>query len=198
LKDIALIDNDFIQHLTKVEYGDEEQWKDLIDRLFKALDYSLAFHELLYRNEVLDEGTSSIVKRRVLGLIKEEKVFIESISIIKKDTSKTEYYKIVFEEICNDILGKKPVDDIFKDWKRGKSLGEIHSLSMCVVCNYKLFLSDDDDSKKIRSFLKRKFVENSICVYNRDECLDMAIENGASFKRLEKRILKRSFSGDNG
>ena len=193
MKETALIDNDFVQHLAEIEYIDEDHWKDLILRLFIALDCSLAFHELLYRNEVMDISNSDVVKKRIAGFVKDGHIEIKNLDIIQSDSAREEYYGIVFEEVCNDILGYIPVKDIFNDWSRGNSLGEIHSLTMCAVCGYALFLSDDSDAQRIRVFLQRKFMANSINVYNRENCLEVALENGGAFGRLEKRLIKKRF-----
>ena len=66
------------------------------------------------------------------------------------------------------------------------SLGEIHSLSTCLLCGCGLFLSDDDDSQKIKYIIKQNFGVD-IAVHNRQAVVDLLRENGTTLSRHERK-----------
>lgn len=189
---IALIDNDYIQHLMQINLENEELWLNLIQRLFSALGYKIKIHELVYKNELMDKGTSENMKKKSRNLVNNEIVTIACVEEIRTDYMQKMYYEMIFEEICRYILGEMPVGNVWTEWRRKSSLGEIHSLSMCATLGYDLFLSDDSDSKEIMRFIDEKFVDQNIKVFNRNDSMELALEsNGTSFSKNERRLIKK-------
>lgn len=170
----AVVDNDFINHLADSKISE----KDLLSALnciFSELELVAAIHPLVFSNEVLIE------KVRVKLLFDGNIIQKAEFSDIFSDNSDEElYYYYLVQELYYSLTGEKlPASgkQIQLYWKRGKSMGEVHSLSMCLVCGCGLFLSDDGDAKRLRDYIKRKSI-GSITVYDRTELIDKHLQEG--------------------
>ena len=49
------------------------------------------------------------------------------------------------------------LEELWGFWAKRRSLGELHSLTMCAVCSCGMFLSDDKGSKRIKDYIKMRF-----------------------------------------
>ena len=81
---------------------------------------------------------------------------------------------------------------MFTYWIAGKSLGEIHPVSMRLICGCGIFLSDDDDSKYLKRIVDEDML-GSIEVYDRKEILNQ-IGSGVLI-RPERRTFARTIRG---
>ncbi len=68
-------------------------------------------------------------------------------------------------------------ESVFTYWKRQSSLGEIHSISLCIITGCGVFLSDDNDSQYLANIIKNQFMQE-ISVYSRSDIADKMKEQG--------------------
>ena len=170
----AVVDNDFINHLADSKISEN----DLLSALaciFSELELVAVIHPLVFSKEVFIE------KVRVKLLFDKNIIQKAGFSDIFSDDSEKElYYYYLVEELYYSLTGEKlPASgrQIQLYWKRGISLGEVHSLSMCLVCGCGLFLSDDHDAKRLRDYIKLKSI-GSISVYDRTELINKHLKEG--------------------
>ncbi len=191
--DVALIDNDFIQQLAGLNYEDEK-WLKMLSAMFVGLGCKAGIHELVYDNEMMDDGAPARAKGRIHFLCDNQVVEIMPLDEIKNNILKKKYYEMVFKEIYKEFHGDVIEIDIFNDWKKKCSLGEIHSLTMCASEGYGIFLSDDHGSKKIAEVINARFVhgEKAIKVYDRKEAVDKLQQNDiVHIPKHERKMIKR-------
>lgn len=160
----AAVDNDVICHFSETRVADEELIKNL-KSIFKEIELTAIVHPLVYDNEVLIENQR--IEKMFL-----EKVFhkVEFDDIFSKNAGREVYYKMIFKRLYREFHGKEfPLEDdqLLVSWMKVESLGEIHSMSMCIVCGCGMFLSDDRDSQSLKRIVKNQFSKR-IKVYNRD------------------------------
>lgn len=192
-RDVALIDNDFIQQLAGLDYEDDK-WIKMLSAMFEGLGCKAGIHELVYHNEMMDGGASAKTRGRIQNLCDNQVVEIKPLDEIKSNIIKKKYYEMVFKEICKEFHGYVIDIDIFYDWKKKCSLGEIHSLTMCASEGYGIFLSDDHGSKKIAEVINARFVpgEKAIKVYDRKEAVDILQQNNiVHIPKYERKMIKR-------
>ena len=153
----TVIDNDVINRIAEMDKSCEEM-ADIVRAVFQALKLDVIIHPLVYKNEVMhtDGKTAYLFDQKLIAVPETEDIY-------QSDPTKKAYYERVVRELFYRLNGRQldeafkradqkeaPKVDVFTDWKRGISLGEIHSLGMCLVCGCKLFLSDDSDARKLR------------------------------------------------
>lgn len=179
----AAIDNDFIGHLAESELSE----KDLIDSLstiFKELNITAIIHPLVHKNELL------LDKRRICLFFDENLVkCVDYSSIFSDNLDKKAYYFHLVAEFFGYLNNEDlPVqgEDILCFWEKNKSLGETHSLAMCLVMPCGLFLSDDEDSQKLRKYIYRHSI-GKVRVYDRKTLIDEHFKKGESKIKREKR-----------
>lgn len=183
----VLTDNDFINHLVESKLSDDELIEK-ISIILSELGFSAVVHPLVYEKEIMSENPR-------VKLFFEESIFkkIDFSDIFGNNTSKKEYYILLIRELFKTLKNKMDLptsnDELLKFWVRKSSLGEIHSIATCVLCNYGVFLSDDDDSKKLKKIVKQKFATN-IKIYNRKELIDKHESEGkTTINRNTRRSL---------
>lgn len=182
----AAIDNDFINHLTEAKLSDEEL-VNLLNIIFRELNLTVIIHPLVYKHEVLKED------RRVKllfddGIINQ----IDLSDIFGDDSEKKKYYFHLIKEFFGYLNDEDlPVkgEAILAWWIKDKSLGEIHSLAMCLIATCGLFLSDDEDSQKLRKYIYRHLLKK-VRVYDRERLIDEHLRKGETqIGRTQRRSL---------
>ena len=112
--------------------------------------------------------------------------------IFEDDLDKKKYYFHLIAEFFGYLNDQDiPVsgEDILSYWKKDKSLGEIHSLAMCLITTCGLFLSDDEDAQKLRKYIYRHLFKN-VRVYNRSLLIDKHLKEGETeIGRTQRRSL---------
>ena len=187
----AVLDNDFINHVVETDMT-ADRIIDLFTMLFSELEKDAVVHPLVYINEVFH--TNKLVERlfdeNVIQIVSFEDMFLS-------DNTREDYYLFLVEELYHAHCGDRfpvPREQILSYWKTNQSLGEIHSLAMCLLCGCAIFLSDDGDSKKLRNSIQHK-IPNNITVYNRKEWLTYYKENGGMYiKRSDRQKLGHAIS----
>lgn len=177
------VDNDFINHIAESKLKIEVIIQDL-KALFAHFGLIAVIHPLVYKNEVPDNNVK-------LNQIFQENVIekIDFDDIFDGDDEKKIYYIYVIRELYSALTGESlgfSDDEIFTKWIRERSLGELHSITMCLVCGSKMFLSDDKDSKSLQKYANQKFIDK-ITVYNRKEIFEEYIKTGGTdIKRADR------------
>ena len=161
----AAVDNDFLEKLVSIEKFNAFE---LICLCCESFNVDPIIHSLVYDNEVQQEHpiTKKLIDGNVLSILACES-FIPSMA-------EQIYYEIVVRDLYYKLKEKElDLKDIFKEWKRQESLGEIHSISMCILIKCDIFLSDDNDSKEIRRLAQSstRFIKD-IQILNRNEFCD--------------------------
>lgn len=181
----AVVDNDFVNHLIESKLHDARLIA-VLDIVFSDLDLSAVMHPLVYEKELLHE------KERVKLLF--QKAILrkaEFTDIFENDASKA-YYIFLVTQLYRALTGRAlPVsgDDVLTFWIRKNSLGEVHSVAMCLVCGSSIFLSDDGDSKVLKAHVERMSI-GKINVFNREEFVQKHMLEGESkLSRKEMRSL---------
>lgn len=180
----AAIDNDFVSCLADCELKDEELLL-MIESIFSELNLSAVMHPLVYEKElILQKKRSELFFEK--GIIHKT----EFSDIIQSDDNRKAYYIYLVQFLYRALMGEYlPVngDEIFTYWKSGENLGEIHSVSMCLICGYGIFLSDDGHSKHLQKILNSNAI-GVIEVYNRKELIDKHMQEGkTSIPRGKRR-----------
>ena len=93
--------------------------------------------------------------------------------IFQSNTARETCYRFLVPELHRRLTGAALLNgvDVVTYWKRQSSLGEVHSVAMCLVCGFGLFLSDDRDSKALKQIVEQQSL-GQIDIYNRQEVLD--------------------------
>lgn len=188
----AAIDNDFTGHLVEAHL-DDDRLVYLLNTIFSELGLSAVMHPLIYEYELLKDKPR-IAMLFNLGIVNKA----EFVDIHQNDPVKKSYYAFLVQNLYRDLNGESlslSGEDIFTEWKSRSSLGEIHSVAMCLICDCGIFLSDDGDSKILQNLIQDKALGN-ICVYNRKELIDVHLENGETkLPRKDRLSLAHSKSG---
>ena len=112
--------------------------------------------------------------------------------IFQGDANKQAYYIFLVTQLYRKLTGKVlPVSGnaVLSYWARQNSLGEVHSISMCLICQSGIFLSDDGDSKELKKHVEQMAL-GKIDVYNRTDFFDKHMNEGINkIARNEKRSL---------
>lgn len=189
IKSEVAIDNDFVMHLSEIDW-EQEYLEKTIKTFFEELKITPVMHELVYDFELVS-GAETEYKTISLvffnhGLMK-KKLFAEYLTTPIKE----KYYEMILKEIYRDFKGEFPpsIKDVFKDWKSHASLGETHSVTMCFMTQMDIFLSDDNDSKKLKNILetKKQFTLN---VYNREAACTRLKEMGTTLNKDLRKVIK--------
>lgn len=182
----VVIDNDFINHIADTDLDINVIVKDM-KILFGHLGVMAIIHPLVYNFETpkCNNKLNQCFEENVVEVVTFDDIFSD-------EDEKKAYYIYLIKELYYALNGSQldfSNDEILKKWKSGMSLGEIHSVTTCMVCNCKVFLSDDKDSKILQDYVKQKFLAD-IIVYNRKEVFDKYIETGGNeIGRKERRPL---------
>lgn len=176
------IDNDFLQKALEMQ-REEERIIYILSKLFQCIGHNPVIHPLVFQKEVMHNSiTEKLFAQQIIGTPTWEEIH-------QNNEAKIQYYTYMLLELYNKFWGV-PLDlgksTVFTYWKREKSLGEIHSLAMCLLCNCGMFLSDDDDSQRISKLIESYF-NKKIVVYTRENVSDIARNNGIELSRSDLR-----------
>lgn len=187
----AVIDTDFLLHILEIRNIDPYC---LFCKVFQAVGQVPIMHTLVYRHEVPQQD--AIVKK----LIEEPVIDVIEFDNFLETPDQKLYYEIVLDQLYANYTGqsiKKLITDVFSDWPRQNSLGEMHSLTMCLIIGCAMFCSDDNDSKRIIQCAGNSITDISkVLVFNRKDLGEkLRIEHGDKFNREEIRLLTRKRTG---
>lgn len=182
----AVVDNDFINHVIESNLKDEDL-VTVLNTVFSELDLTAVMHPLVYEKELLPDKDrikllfcKSIVQKAEFG------------DIFQNDAAKERYYIFLVSELYRALTGKAlsaTGKAVLSYWVRQNSLGEVHSVAMCLTCGCGIFLSDDGDSKALKAYVEQKAI-GKINVYNREEFIQKHMEEGITkLSRTNKRSL---------
>ena len=135
-----------------------------------SLDLCAVIHPLVQHDKELNPKNEIISK-----LFSEAVIRILSFDqdIFQSHTARETYYRFLVSELHRRLTGTGLINgvDVVMYWKCQSSLGEVHSVAMCLVCGFGLFLSDDRDSKALKQIVEQQSL-GQIDIYNRQEVLD--------------------------
>lgn len=185
----AVVDNDFINHLIDSKL-DDERLLAVLNLVFGDMGLCAVIHPLVYEKELMLDNA------RILLLLRKEVLQkAEFADIFQDDPEKRTYYIYLTKELYRRLTGNAlPADEeaVLQYWVRKSSLGEVHSVSMCLVCQSGIFLSDDGDSKRLKMYIDQMAI-GKIDVYNRKEFFEKHMQEGMNkLKRPERRALTHS------
>ena len=163
----AVVDTDFLNHIAEINRSKEDIVR-IVNTIFVAISYSAVIHPLVYEHEIIKgiEKLDILFTQEVIKRPTFEDVFLG-------DRGKQDYYAYLVPELYKKLTGEildTGKQDVFTYWKRGMSLGEIHSVTMCLICECSVFLSDDSDSKKLKQIVEES-VSGHINLYCRKELI---------------------------
>ena len=186
----AAIDNDFVCHVVECSMPDQ-RLVEVLKIVFSELNLSAVMHPLVYEKELLQGNVrinllfqSNVIRRA------------EFSDIFQDDPARKAYYIMLVKQLYFSLMGERIPDDvdILTYWVRRKSLGEVHSFAMCLLCGCGVFLSDDGDAKLLRDLLERSTL-GTVNVYSRKEFIEKHMQEGESkFNRKERKALTHSAS----
>ena len=184
----AMIDNDFLDHVVSMNFNSTEIVR-ILSVVFSGLNVEPMIHPLVVQNEVLVDSTkiSAVLNQDVIKLPTLE-------DIHENDPARIAYYSYLVLELYKKFTGYEleiGEATVFTFWKRRCSLGEIHSVSTCLLCGCGLFLSDDSDSQKIKNIIKQNFAVD-IAVHNRRAVIELLREKGTTLSKHERKAFAHS------
>lgn len=183
-KNSAALDTDFLVNISQIKREEESRIK-IIDTFFKNLKIDAVMHPLVYKHEIPKDNIT------IAYLFEHDIVGCPEMKDILGDGEDGKiYYQKTIEELYVKLTGihKLPVGNVFTEWKRKESLGEIHSTVMCLMCDCGIFLSDDKDSKKLQRIIEQAMLP-PIKIYTRAQACDELKKNGTELTRVDLRAL---------
>lgn len=182
----AAVDNDFVDHIVESRI-DDAQLVAILNKAFSELGLTAIMHPLVYEKELMKD------RKRVKSLFSGAVIYkVEFADIFQGDSGKKQYYTYLVSQLYRGLTGKTlqvSSDNILTYWVRRNSLGEVHSVAMCLVCGCGIFLSDDGDSKALGEYIKRMSL-GEILVYNRREFFEKHAQEGTTaIPRHERKSL---------
>lgn len=146
----ACVDTDFLIHVAETKCAAIDLLKYLAIA-FEKLGLCGVMHPLIYEKELPQDMPiiQQVFEDQIIQVVD-----LDSLFSVEDGESKKAYYSLLVPELFKKLKGEKlPVEDIFNEWKRKCSFGEVHSIALCLVFGCRLFLSDDSDSKQLRKFI---------------------------------------------
>ena len=182
----AVLDNDFINHLVECRI-DNDRLFSILRTAFESLNLVAVVHPLVFEKEVLQDD------KRIAALFAEQILCkAEFNDIFQGNQGKKKYYIYLIKQLYYGLKNQHfPVadDQALTYWVRRNSLGEIHSITTCLICQSAMFLSDDRDSKVIQEYAIRKSL-GRVNVLNRNDFFEKYISEGnTNISRKERRSL---------
>lgn len=164
----AAVDADFVFHVAEIERP-PKQVAEILKQILESLELHAVVHPLVYDKELaIKSGTVSMLfsENAIRSLSFEQDIF-------QSDPGRETYYRFLVPELYQRLMGTSLPNnaDVVTYWKRQSSLGEVHSVAMCLICGFGLFLSDDRDSKALKRIVEQQSL-GQINIYNRQEVLD--------------------------
>ena len=186
----AAVDNDFLNHIAETKMPPKKIASYMTDA-FSNLKLVAVMHTLVYEKEVLhNEQTDLFFDDHIIHVVDFSDIFQES-------SAKKKYYCQLVARFYNQLNGvhiPAAGETVLSYWKRQESLGEIHSLSMCLTTGCAIFLSDDGDSKYLKEYIERNSL-GDVKVYNREEYFDLLkSQSGVEISRSAVRALTHVIS----
>ncbi|MCM1233998.1 MAG: hypothetical protein NC489_28160 [Ruminococcus flavefaciens] len=178
----AAVDTDFILHIAEINRP-PERIAEILDLVLTALDVCAVIHPLVYAKE-LDCAKPAVSALFTAGVIRP--LAFEP-DIFQGDNAREVYYRYLVPELYRRLTGDnfpEGVDELTY-WKRKSSLGEVHSVAMCLICGFGLFLSDDRDTMALKQIVEQQML-GQIEIYNRQEVLDRCSED-CDIPRADRR-----------
>ncbi|MFI3170249.1 MAG: hypothetical protein R3Y06_09930 [Faecalibacterium sp.] len=166
----AVIDNDFLDHLstTRIRGLTDAQHLELFKTFFDALSIIPIVHPLVLQYEILADKDSirPFFENNIVHPVSKD-------DILQNDPERALFYEVtvkdLYQKLTNELFPCE-ITDIWTDWIRGYSLGEVHSVVMCLLCNCTIFLSDDGDSKELQRIIETQSL-GKVEVLNRAEVI---------------------------
>ena len=146
----ACVDTDFLIHVAETKCAAIDLLKYLAIA-FEKLGLCGVMHPLIYEKELPQDMPiiQQVFEDQIIQVVD-----LDSLFSVEDGESKKAYYSLLVPELFKRLTGQNfPVEDIFNEWKRNCSFGEVHSIALCLVFGCCLFLSDDSDSKRLRKFI---------------------------------------------
>ena len=146
----ACVDTDFLIHVAETKCAAIDLLKYLAIA-FEKLGLCGVMHPLIYEKELPQDMPiiQQVFEDQIIQVVD-----LDSLFSVEDGESKKAYYSLLVPELFKRLTGQNfPVEDIFNEWKRKCSFGEVHSIALCLVLGCRLFLSDDSDSKRLRKFI---------------------------------------------
>lgn len=128
----AAVDNDFIAKVAQTRKSSMKHAQILLE-IFRALNVQGVIHPLVYDKEVMQENpiVQSFFVEQVINRLGFEDIF-------QGDEDKRAYYMFLVPELYYALRGEQLPEgtNVLTYWKRKCSLGEIHTVSMCLVTSW--------------------------------------------------------------
>lgn len=179
----ACVDTDFIIHIAETKCSVDDLLKYLTIA-FEKKKLSGVMHPLVYEKELPQDKPiiQDIFSEKIVRVVDLKGVFAD-----KDGEARKAYYSFLVPELFKKLTGKSfPVQDIFSEWRRKCSFGEIHSIALCLVCGCVLFLSDDNDSKRLQKLIKTDF--GIVAVSSRSEFFNSDELKSDIPRRIRKQL----------
>ena len=132
----AVVDNDFINHLIESKL-DDTRLISVLNIVFSDMGLAAVMHPLVYENELMHDNT------RTKRLFQEKTIQkVEFSDIFQGDANKQAYYILLVSELYRKLTGntlQASGNAVLSYWIRKNSLGEVHSISMCLTCQSGIF-----------------------------------------------------------
>ena len=170
----AVIDNDFLNNL--IDLRNHNDAYDIIVQFFAALDYKIVMHPLVFKHE-----KNPIYYPLMDRLFNEKVITVPELSELWSNISggKT-FYELMVKKVYSEFTGKQyPCHDVCGDWKKQDSLGEVHSVVMCIYMDCECFLSDDGEAVKYLGNATESATQKAVLIYDRQKCCDILKASGA-------------------
>lgn len=172
----AVVDTDFTIHIAQSKMPAEDILH-VLKLVLEELGISAAVHPLVYDHEIPRDNI--VVVQLFAERILEKAEFSD---IFQGDDAKEKraYYIMLLSDLYFSLKQSAfpaPKGQELEYWARMQSFGEVHSLAMCLVCECGIFLSDDGDSKWLKTYIEQKSI-GKVEVYNRRELLDKHMKEG--------------------
>lgn len=180
----AVFDTDFTNHICETNL-DIKKIVEILYKLLETMGLQGIMHPLVYEKELIDPSDCA------RKLFEENIIMVPSFDEIFQQNSdkKTYYCDVLIPHLYKQMNGKTLPNgwDVLNDWIAKQNLGEIHSISMCLICECGIFLSDDSDAKILRNLIHEQ-MPNSIKIYNRAEIMD-EFGKAAGISRSERKSI---------
>ena len=179
----AAIDTDYLSHLTAIrDYNDVFE---LIVRFFTALDVEVLMHPLV------GEFEKSPTPNPVL-----DKLFSEGIITLPAMTDilcAKPGGKLLYEGMVSQIYGdftgiRYPLGNMYSNWPKRQSFGEVHTATMCVLLDCKYLFSDDTGAVRHLSRIIKSQTQATVEILNRKMSVERLVDS-ALISRKERRLI---------
>lgn len=153
----AVLDNDFLMHCVELKKCPDPC--DLFLRFLNALGLEAIMHPLVYEKETVPYLKNCCPANGALWqLFDGNEICIPPLEDCDFTQDKRKYYQMMVKNIYQAFMGTPfPCNDVFSEWKANHSLGEVHSVVLCMLWNYDTFLSDDKKvSKELGQVVKAR------------------------------------------